>query len=89
MALVHSVMHGHTDICVDEWFTRAGTRARATKVATGALNVVPKHGRLEIQKHFFTVRATSNWNSVPSEVNQTESANEFKMAYANLPSTGS
>ena len=82
MALMHSVMHGRTDICVDEWFTRADTRARATRAATGALNVVPRHGRLEIRKNFFTVRATSNWNSVPSEVKQVESANGFKMAYA-------
>ena len=84
MALVHSIMHGRTDIRVDDWFTRADTRARATRAATGALNVVAKHGRLEIRKNVFTVRATSNWNSVPCEVKQVESANGFKMAYAKL-----
>ena len=82
MALVHSVMHGRTDISTEDWFERADTGIRATRTATGALNVRPKHGRLEIRKHFFTVRATSCWNNVPSELKQTQSATGFKMAYA-------
>ena len=35
MALVHSVMHGKTEIDVDEWFTKAATGNRATRTATG------------------------------------------------------
>ena len=82
MALVHSVMHGRTDISVEDWFQRADTGARATRAATGALNERPKHGRLETRKHFFTVRATSCWKIIPSEVKQTHSVTGFKMAYA-------
>ena len=82
MALVHSVMHGRTDIEVEEWFQRADAGPRATRMATGAHNVQQKHGRLEIRKHFFTVRTTSSWNNVPSEVKLTKSANGFKVAYA-------
>ena len=79
MALVHSVMHGSTDIGVEEWFQRADAGPRAT---TGALNVQQKHGRLEIRKHFFTVRSTSSWNNVPCDVKLTTIANGFKVAYA-------
>ena len=80
MALVHSVMHGCTDIGVEEWFQRADAGPRATRATTGALNVQQKHGRLEIRKHFFTVRSTSSWNNVPCDVKL--SANGFKVAYA-------
>ena len=62
----------------------SATLIRATRATTGALNLRPKHGRLEIRKHFFTVRATSCWNNIPSEMKQTHtgSANGFKIAYA-------
>ena len=73
MALVHSVMLGRTDISTEDWFQRADTGIRATRTAT----VQPKHGRLEIRKHFFTVRATSCCNNVPSELKQTHSATGF------------
>ena len=82
MALVHSVMHGKTEIDVDEWFTKAATGNRATRTATGALNVRQKHGRLDTRKYFFMVRSTANWNSVPSEIKQAKSASSFKVAYA-------
>ena len=81
MALVHSMMHGRTNIEVEEWYTKAATGARATRNATGALNVVPKFGRLEIRKHFFTVRTTTAWNNVPGEVKEVNSATSFKTAY--------
>ena len=54
MALVHSVMHGHSDVNVDDWFQKADISARATRVTTGALNVRPRYGRLEVRKHSFT-----------------------------------
>ena len=69
MALVHSMMHGKTDIEVEEWHTRAATRN-----ATGAMNVVPKFGRLEKRNHFLIVRTTTAWNSVPGEVKKVNSA---------------
>ena len=74
MALVHSMMHGKTDIEVEEWYTRAATGARATRNATGAMNVVPKFGRLEKRNHFLIVRTTTAWNSVPGEVKKVNSA---------------
>ena len=55
---------------------------RETKAPTGALNVLPKHGRLDIRKHFFTVRPTMNWNSIPSEMKLAKSADSFKVTYA-------
>ena len=82
MALVHSVMHGRTDIGVEEWFLRADAGPRATRATAGALNVQQKYGRLEIRKHFFTVRSTSSWNNVPCDVKLTNIANGFKVAYA-------
>ena len=70
MALVHSVMHGHSDVNVDDWFQKADISARATRVTTGALNVRPRYGRLEVRKHSFTVRGTTNWNSVPRNLSR-------------------
>ena len=82
MALVHSLMHGLGNINVDDWFQRADTSARTTRVTSGALNVRPKYGRLEVRKHSFTVRTTSSWNNVPRDLKQKTSANSFKTAYA-------
>ena len=82
MALVHSVMHGHSDVNVDDWFQKADISARATRVTTGALNVRPRYGQLEVRKHSFTVRVTTNWNSVPRELKQKTSAHSFKMPHA-------
>ena len=53
MALVHNVMHGRTETEVKEWFTRAVTGNRATRTATGALNVLQKHRCLETRKKLF------------------------------------
>ena len=82
MALVHSLMHGLGNINVDDWLQRADTSARTTRVTSGALNVRPKYGRLEVRKHSFTVRTTSSWNNVPRDLKQKTSANSFKTAYA-------
>ena len=35
MALVHSVMHGRTDISTEDWFERADTGIRATRTKDG------------------------------------------------------
>ena len=61
-------MHGHTEIEVEDWFRKAAGGPRVTRAATEALNVIPKYGRLEIRKNFFTVRATNSWNNIPSEI---------------------
>ena len=45
---------------MDDWFQKADISARATRVTTGALNVRPRYGRLEVRKHSFTVRVTTS-----------------------------
>ena len=73
-------------MCQFEWFQRAGAGPRATRATTGALNVQQKHGRLEIRKHFFTVRSTSSWNNVPCDVKLTNTVVQMVFKWP-MPST--
>ena len=75
-------MHGHTEIEVEDWFRKAAGGPRVTRAATEALNVIPKYGRLEIRKNFFTVRATNSWNNIPSEIKLSPSTSGFKTGYS-------
>jgi hypothetical protein len=47
------------------------------------LKVRPNNERLEIRKHFFTVRAAEQWNSVPASIKRARTVTAFKAAYAN------
>jgi hypothetical protein len=44
--------------------------------------VRPNHGRLEIRRNFFTVRAGEPWNMVPGSIKRAVTAAGFKRAYA-------
>jgi hypothetical protein len=64
-----------------DWFEPPPVAAARTRRNADPLNVRPKHGRLEIRRNFFTVRAGDPWNMVPSEIKRAGSASGFKRAY--------
>ena len=84
MALMHSVIHGHTEIEVEDWFSMVATGPKATRAATGSTECDPQtwSPRPEFRKNFFTVRSTSSWNNVPREIKRTPSAEGFKSGFA-------
>jgi hypothetical protein len=54
----------------------------ATAGHADPLNVRPNHGRLEIRRHAFTVRAGPPWNEIPAAIKRAKTAAAFKTAYA-------
>ena len=50
-------------------------------MATDNLNVKVKNGRIDKKKNFFSVWASSKWNSVPADIKRTMPAHLFKKAY--------
>jgi len=82
MAMVYKILHGYEDIDPADLFVMAGEAARPTRAAADPLNVRIRHGRLDIRKHYFSVRVTELWNAVPTEIKNTKTVTGFRLAYA-------
>jgi hypothetical protein len=59
----------------------AADAAARTRQHAEPLNVRPNHGRLEISRHSFAVRAGEPWNEVPGCIKRARTAAAFKRAY--------
>ena len=81
MAMVHRIL-SEEDTMAAELFEMAAAGGRRTRVAADPLNVVVKHGRLDIRKNFFSIRVTEPWNNVPAEIKRSRTPASFRMAYA-------
>jgi hypothetical protein len=64
------------------WFRPALESAARTRQNADPLNVRPNHGRLELRRNAFTVRAGEPWNAVPAHIKRSRTAAGFKRAYA-------
>ena len=82
MVTVYKILTGKDDLDPEEWFEMVAAAPRATRVAADPLNVRVRHGRLEVRKHFFSVRVTDQWNKVPGDIKRLKSPASFKAAYA-------
>ena len=80
MALVHRIVHRQSGLDPATWFEMAGAR-RATRSAADPLNIVVRAGRLDIRKHFFTVRVIERWNAIAAELKSMESTARFRARY--------
>jgi hypothetical protein len=65
-----------------EFFRPPTDAAARTRRNVDPLSVRPNHGRLEIRRNFFTVRAGDPWNLVPNEIKHARTPAAFKRAYA-------
>jgi len=74
------IMRGISDVSSDTWFTRAaaGDGGRLTRLAADPLNVKLPPARLELRRHFFSVRVCEKWNNLPKEVKQCKNVKSFK-----------
>ena len=64
----------------DQWFERANNR-RATRNNTVRHNLVPKQGRHEFRRNFFSSRVIVTWNSLPEAVRDAPTVSSFKRLY--------
>ena len=60
------------------WFLPAGASGHGTRTAADDAKVKVKSGKLELRRNFFSVRASGQWNSIPSHIKHAKSAKRFK-----------
>ena len=82
MAMAYKILTKKEDVDPADWFVMAAQAARVTRTAADPLNVTVKHGRLDIRRHFFSVRVTEDWNKVPGDIKKLRTLEGFKNAYA-------
>ena len=71
---VYKIINGFEGLNVDDFF-----EFRDDNVTRGHSKKIYKlRSRLDIRKYFFTQRVVEEWNSLPSEVVESKSINEFK-----------
>ena len=81
MLYVYKVLTGREDVNKCQWFTMAAEAARTTRTASHKLNVNVIHGRLEVRRNFFSVRASGQWNDIPGHIKDQKTVDGFKAAY--------
>jgi hypothetical protein len=81
MLQMYKIVHAGDSLDKATWF-RPHTEAARTRLRADPLNVRPNHGRLEIRRNFFSVRAGDCWNAVPAHIKRARTAVNFKNAYA-------
>ena len=59
----------------------AGASGHGTRTAADDAKVKVKSGKLELRRNFFSVRASGQWNSIPSHIKHAKSAKRFKSEY--------
>ena len=85
---VYKVMKGFTRVNKHHWFNiqrpeeSRSTRRNASITVQGEYRrddmISKEHVRLEIRKHFFTIRVVNRWNELPNEIRKQTSVNSFK-----------
>ena len=65
MAMMYKIMNGKDGLENETWFERATDGPRRTRATDDDLNVKINHGRLEIQRGFFSIRVCEDWNRIP------------------------
>jgi hypothetical protein len=61
-------MHGESRLDSDQWYEKVVAGELTTRNSADPFNIRPKSGRLEIWRHFFSIRVGNNWNKIPAEM---------------------
>jgi hypothetical protein len=75
--MMYKLMHGHGKLDEESWF-RPPPPAAARMWRHDPLNVRPNHGRLELRRNVFSVRAGEAWNLLPPTIKRARTATAFK-----------
>ena len=89
MIQVHRILTGVDRVNPSTWFDLARNQPRggatATRHSTGIRTLVPRTGRTEKRRNFFTCRTPAKYNSLPVNVRAAETINGFKNALDTIP----
>jgi hypothetical protein len=82
MLHMYKICTGKHGLVKENWFSPPTAAAERTRQYADMLNVRPVHGRLEVRRNFFTVRAGDPWNEIPARIKRAETVASFKRQYA-------
>jgi ribonucleases P/MRP protein subunit RPP40 len=81
MAHMHKICTGLDGLNRADWFEPPTEAAARTRRHADPLNVQPPRPRLEVRWNFFTVRASTCWNDIPSGIKHAGTSARFKRDY--------
>jgi ribonucleases P/MRP protein subunit RPP40 len=82
MLMMFKIAHGDGELSLADWYAPPPQAVERMRRHADPLNVRPNHGRLEIRRNAFSVRAGPRWNMITAEIKRARMANAFKRAYA-------
>ena len=76
------MLNGITRVDPSTWFKKLSrTGGAQTRLSRDPLALQTRMSRLDLRKNFFSVRLPPLWNSLPLNIRQSKSVNEFKNSY--------
>jgi hypothetical protein len=75
LCFCYKIIKGLVDVNTDELFSFA---TYSSNLRGHSLKLIKQHTRVNSRLHFFSVRVTDGWNSLPPEVVESRSYNVFK-----------
>jgi hypothetical protein len=76
------ILRGFSNVNSDIWFDyHIRDDGVQTRLSADNLALKTKRPRLDVRKHFFSVRVVNTWNRLPLEVRQANNVNKFKNLY--------
>jgi hypothetical protein len=77
MLHMYKICTGKDGMAKEDWFIPAPAAAARTRLNADPLNVRLNHGRLDVRRHFFSVRAGEPWNDVPGQIKRAATVAAF------------
>jgi len=83
MMKVWEILHEKDNVNTNHWFRFASEVQSGviTRNQAKPWNILEPNAELDIQKHFFSHRFVDSWNSLPHEIQNSETVNIFKSRY--------
>ena len=76
------MLRGFTEVDKSTWLTFLSREVGPqTRLSSDPLSLETKPARLDLRKHFFSVRIPPIWNALPLTIRQSTSVNQFKALY--------
>ena len=78
---VFKYLRGFLDVNKETLFATKETSRPKTRHQKSFMPLSIPYARLDLRKNFFTVRGAKLWNSLPSDVRESNTVNRFKNTY--------
>ena len=85
MIETYKIMTGKVDVQLGTWFTPLVSRegAASTRETSGYLNLARREAKSALRQNQFSYRVVTRWNSLPNQVKNQDTLDNFKNAYDN------